>query len=136
MNELGSPRPARGGSIEQTLAGQAQLEILPVIREAWQLVHGVRAMLVAGLLLMYTAVLAASLLLSEVFGVDETTALGSAITQLVLMMIVYPFMAGVFLFGLRRSVGEPVRFEDQFRCYRHVLPIVLWACCKIGRAHV
>src|SRR5690606_32895887 len=75
VNELGSPRPARGGSIEQTLAGQAQLEILPVIREAWQLVHGVRAMLVAGLLLMYTAVLAASLLLSEVFGVDETTAL-------------------------------------------------------------
>lgn len=125
MSELDSSRPERGGSIERTLAGRAELEILPVIREAWQLVHGVRAMLVAGLLIVYAAVLAASLVLGSLLGVDETTALGGAISQLVMMMIVYPFMAGVFLFGLRRSVGEPVRFEDQFACYRQLLPIVM-----------
>jgi uncharacterized membrane protein len=40
------------------------------------------------------------------------------------MMIVYPFIAGVFMLGLKRSVGVPVRFEDQFSYYRDLLPIV------------
>lgn len=113
-----------GGSIEDTLAGRAELEIMPVIREAWQRTDGIKAMVIGGMLLVYAAVVAASLVLGQLFGVDDQTLLGSSISQLVVMMIVYPFIAGVFMLGLRRSVGRPVRFEDQFSFYRDLLPIV------------
>lgn len=114
----------RGGSIERTLAGDAELHVMPVIREAWALTDGIKAIVVTGMLLVYAAVLVATLVLGSVFGVDQQTLVGSTISQLVLMVIVYPFMAGVFMLGLRRSVGQPVRFEDQFSFYRNVLPLV------------
>jgi hypothetical protein len=114
----------RGGSIERTLAGQADLRILPVIREAWHLIDGIKAMVIGGMLLVYAGVVVASLLLGSVFGVDRESLLGGSISQLVVMMIVYPFVAGVFMLGLRRSVGVSVRFEDQFSYYRNLLPIV------------
>ncbi|MBK81879.1 MAG: hypothetical protein CMQ43_13305 [Gammaproteobacteria bacterium] len=113
-----------GGSIERTLAGDAELEILPVLREAWARTEGIKAIMVGGLLLIYAAIVAATWVLGQVFGVEDETMIGSTVTQLVLMMIVYPFFAGVFMLGLRRSAGLPVRFEDQFSFYRELMPIV------------
>lgn len=125
MREPNPERPASyGGSIERTLAGDAELDILAVIREAWRLTDGIKAMVVGGMLLVYAAVLAASMILGAVFGVEDRTLVGSSVSQLVIMTIVYPFVAGVFMLGLKRSVGEPVRFEDQFTYYRNLLPIV------------
>jgi uncharacterized membrane protein len=126
MDEPDQHRPPahRGGSIERTLAGDADLSILPVIREAWYLIDGIKRIVVAGLLLVYAAVVVASLVLGALFGVAEQTLIGGSVSQLVIMMIVYPFMAGVFMLGLRHSVGESVRFEDQFSFYRNTLPIV------------
>ena len=113
-----------GGSIERTLAGEAELAIMPVLREAWARIDGIKAIVVGGLLLVYAAMVAASWVLGQIFGVDEQTLVGSTVTQLVLMMIVYPFFAGVFMLGLKRSAGLPVRFEDQFTFYRELMPIV------------
>ena len=45
-----------GGSIERTLAGDAELEILPVLREAWARTEGIKAIMVGGLLLIYAAI--------------------------------------------------------------------------------
>lgn len=112
------------GSIERTLAGEAELGIMPVLREAWQRIDGIKGMVVAGLLLVYAATAAAMAVLGSVFGLDDQTLLGGTVIQLVLMMIVYPFMAGVFMLGLRRSVGQPVKFQDQFAYYPSLLPIV------------
>jgi uncharacterized membrane protein len=113
-----------GGTVERTLAGRAELEVMPVMREAWQRIDGIKGIVIGGLLLVYAAVALASLVLGSIFGVENETLLGSAISQLVVMMIVYPFVAGVFMLGLRRSVGMSVRFEDQFSYYRNLLPIV------------
>ena len=40
-----------GGSIERTLAGQAELDIMAVIREAWSKTDGIKGPVVAGMLL-------------------------------------------------------------------------------------
>ena len=40
------------------------------------------------------------------------------------MMMIYPFIAGVFLLGLHHSVGLPVNFSQQFNQYGMVLPIL------------
>lgn len=126
MTEHPAPNGSRQrpGSIERTLRGEAELDIREVMREAWQLTHGIKAMVAAGLLLVYLAVALATAALGSLAGIDPETVAGGTISQLVVMMIVYPFMAGVFMLGLRRSLGLPVRFEDQFRYYAGLLPIV------------
>lgn len=125
MSESGDDgRPKHfGGSIERTLAGDADLSVMPVIREAWEWVDGIKGMMAAGMLIIYAGVLAVTLLVTSLLGSAET-GLGGALGQLAVMIIVYPFMAGVFMLGLRRSVGFTVRFEDQFAYYGAMLPIV------------
>lgn len=126
MNEPDDSRQPEhhGGSIEDTLAGRAELEIMPVLREAWYRIDGIKGLVIGGMLLVYTAVLVATLVLGAIFGVEDQSLVGGTVSQLVVMMIVYPFMAGVFMLGLKRSVGKPVGFEEQFSYYRDVLPIV------------
>jgi uncharacterized membrane protein len=123
------PQPAGGGShyggsIEQTLAGGADLEVMDVIREAWDRIDGIKGTVVAGLLLMYGMVFVATAILGSIFGFDEQSVMAGTVSQIVIMSIVYPFMAGVFMLGLRRSVGLPVDFKDQFSFYGMMLPIV------------
>ncbi|MEQ8485377.1 MAG: hypothetical protein RIB46_13540 [Pseudomonadales bacterium] len=113
-----------GGSIERTLAGQAELDIMAVIREAWSKTDGIKGPVVAGMLLVYAAVVVVTVMLGSIFGYENQSLLASTVSQLIVMVIVYPFMAGVFMFGLKRSVGLPVRFQDQFAYYAALLPIV------------
>jgi hypothetical protein len=123
----GPQRPSdvcHGGSIEQTLAGNAELDVLAVVREAWARTDGIKGIVVVGMLLIYAAVVLATLLLGSIFGFEDQTLVASTVSQLVLMVIVYPFMAGVFMLGLRHSVGLKVSFQEQFAYYNHLLPIV------------
>jgi uncharacterized membrane protein len=67
--------------------------------------------------------------LGSIFGIEvaQTLSFGRAITQLAVMFVFYPFLAGVFMFGLWRSVGRPVRFEHLFSQYGRTLPFVALA---------
>lgn len=123
-NSVDARRQHYGGSIEQTLAGQAQLDVMAVIREAWDKTDGIKGMVVAGMLLIYAAVVTVTVMLGNIFGFEDQSLLASTISQLILMIIIYPFMAGVFMLGLKRSVGMHVRFQDQFAYYGALLPIV------------
>jgi uncharacterized membrane protein len=113
-----------GGSIEATLAGRADLRVGAVLREAWERTDGIKAPLIAGCLIIYAAMTVATLVLQSIFGAEPESPMAGAISQLVLMLIVYPFMGGVFMFGLNRSLGRPVHFEGLFGQYRRALPIV------------
>jgi len=123
------PLPLRPGSIEQTLAGNADLRIGAVMREAWGLIDGIKAPLLLGGLVVYGGVfLLLGLLGVLVPGALEDLAAGGPLTELLVNLLVsaaiYPFMGGVFMFALRRSLGHPVRFEDLFAQYGRLLPIV------------
>lgn len=121
---VGGGRAHYGGSIQETLAGAAQLNVMETIREGWERTRGIKGMVVGGLLLVYAGVMVVSLILRSIFGVDDQNILAASVGQLVIMMIIYPFMAGVFMLGLRRSVGLPVEFQEQFSLYGLMLPIV------------
>jgi len=123
------PRPAGGGahyggSIEQTLAGAAELDVMDTIREAWERIDGIKGTVVGGVLIIYGIVLVVSAVLGSIFGFDGQSVVAGTVSQIVVMSIVYPFMAGVFMLGLRRSVGLPVDFKEQFSFYGMMLPIV------------
>jgi uncharacterized membrane protein len=113
-----------GGSIEQTLAGNAQLDVLAVLREAWALTEGAKGMIIGGGLLVYATALVALTLLNRLVGGEDPSLLGGIVPQLAAMAIVNPYLAGVFMLGLRRSVGMPVDFQSQFAYYSLMLPIL------------
>ncbi len=116
-----------GGSIENTLGGYAELDIGDVFSEAWEKTKGIKGYVIGGGILLYLGVLVVSLILGVLFGLGEQTIIGGLVGQLVVMMMIYPFMAGVFLLGLRQSVGMPVSFNQQFNQYGMVLPILVIA---------
>ena len=60
--------------------------------------------------MLYAGVLVVSLVIGLIFGLGEQVILGTVVSQLVFIMIFYPFMAGVFMLGLHQSVGMPVSF--------------------------
>lgn len=114
-----------GGSIENTLAGNADLDIGAVVSEAWRRTKGIKGMVIGGGLVVYLAVLVVSLILGFAFGMGEQQSpIGAALGQFVIMLIIYPFFAGVFVLGLRQSVGLPVNFAQQFSYYGAALPIL------------
>jgi uncharacterized membrane protein YqjE len=124
-DDLGAPAMRHfGGTIEQTLQGRADLEIMAVLREAWEKTDGIKGMVIGGMLLVYAAVAVVTVVLGSIFGFEDQSIFASTVSQLVVMMIVYPFMAGVFMLGLKRSVGLPVAFQDQFAYYAALMPIV------------
>jgi hypothetical protein len=121
------PDRLRPGSVEQTLAGNADLRIGAILREAWDRVDGIKGPVVLGAILVYAGITLVVYLLGLVLGLDpeapDAEPLGQALLQLVVTLLFYPFLGGVFMFGLRRSLGQPVRFEDLFSQYGRALPI-------------
>jgi hypothetical protein len=123
------PSGLRPGSIEQTLAGNADLRIGAILREAWDRVDGIKAPVIFGGIVVYAGITLIVYLLGLMFSMDlqSPDPLGQLVTQLVVTLLFYPFLGGVFMFGLRRSLGQPVRFEDLFAQYGRALPIVVVA---------
>ena len=125
---LGGEIEPFSGSIENTLAGNAELNVADVMSEAWQCTKGIKGMVIGGSLLIYLGVVVATVVLGAVFGFgDSQSVVGVALTQLVTMLMIYPFFAGVFMLGLRQSVGLPVSFDQQFAHYGAALPILVVA---------
>ena len=114
-----------GGSIENTLGGYAELDIGDVFSEAWEKISGIKGYVIGGGILIYIIGMPIVLgILSVLFGVGQETIFGGLVIQLVIIMMIYPFMAGVFMLGLRQSVGRPVGFNQLFSQYGMVLPIL------------
>ena len=114
-----------GGSIENTLGGYAELDIGDVFSEAWDKTKGIKGYVIGGAILLYPAAFGVSSIVNLQFGLGwQQIIIGSFVSQLVFMIMFYPFLAGVFLLGLRQSVGRPVSFGQQFRQYGMMLPIL------------
>lgn len=121
---LAQPVTGIGGSIENTLAGNADLEFGSILAEAWQKTKGIKRIVDGGGILVYVGITVVTIGLALIFGADSNTILATLITQLVVMILVYPFLAGVFIVGLRQSVGLPVSFDMVFAQYAAALPLV------------
>ncbi len=110
--ELVEPTGHRGGSIENTLDGRAELEIGAVMSEAWDLVSGFKGIIVlAGVAFVLVGLLVAGVL---------QIVFSEFVAQTLSTLLMYPLFAGIFMCGLRRSIelpvdsGELVAYYDQF----------------------
>jgi uncharacterized membrane protein len=101
---------------------------MEVIREAWAKTSGTKGPVWGSLGLAILVVMAfsfaVSLISAAIGGGPLAAGLGVA-AQLTISIAGYPFMAGLILIGLRRSVGLPINYKMAFSCYGMMLPIVL-----------
>ncbi|HAR30363.1 MAG TPA: hypothetical protein DCR65_02495, partial [Gammaproteobacteria bacterium] len=117
----------RPGSIAQTLAGEADLRVGAVVREAWSHLPGIKLPMLAAGVLVYGGVLLIIGLFGPLLEADQPgfNSVFQLLAQIAVSALLYPFLAGVFLFGLRRSQGAEVRFDLLFSQYSRVIPLLL-----------
>jgi hypothetical protein len=135
------PDPAdRAGHdrLRQTLEGRTTLDVGAVLGEAWRRSDGARGILFGGFLAFYVLFVGAVLLVAgllEGLGLDVQRGVGGALLNLIVGAVSYPFLAGVFMVGLRRAVGAPIAFSQLLGHYDRVLElVVLNALASLGIA--
>jgi len=124
------------GSVEKALNGQVDFSISAILKEAWRLVRGSKLIIVGGIVCMYVAIfgvsmltgIAVAMLMPVMAGSSTSMIIGVGlqfVIQLLMMAIMYPFMAGLFMVGIRRSAGLPVSFSMIFGYFNRTLPLLI-----------
>lgn len=104
-----------------------------VLSEGWQRVSGLKGPFWIAAILVFVIVLLAAIVLTGIgslLGINETSGPGMAtalVVQLAITAIIYPFMAGFVMMGVRRSVDLPVSYNEVFAYFAYVIPLVLAA---------
>lgn len=114
-----------GGSIEQTLAGRADLDLSEVLREAWEKSAGVRSIVLISGVVMLLVALFVSGIFGAMFGYTNQTFLESLILQCLNSAAIYPIAAGIFMVCLRQSVGRSVDLNMAFGFYPLFVPLAI-----------
>ncbi|MGL4315265.1 MAG: hypothetical protein ACRCTL_01420 [Pseudomonas sp.] len=143
--------PGQVPSIEEALSRGYDFSIGDLLSEAWSKTKGVKGIFWGGLLVFNGAMIAATLVLifvMSLFGTlgalglasmgDESGggtmlagALGAFVITLAvivaLLALLYPFIAGINMVGIRQAAGQPVRFAEVFSHFGRTLPLLLAA---------
>ncbi len=122
-NEMGR------GSLAGAVAGDYDFTIGGVIQEAWARTNGLKGPFWGGALLLFVGLAAVSFVLGLVLGVGPMGESGSMLvpmlSQLLVMIVLYPCMAGIFMMGVRRSVDQPISFQMLFGYFPYLVPLVI-----------
>lgn len=120
-----------GGSLEAGIAGQYDFKIGAVLGEAWRKTKGLKGAFWAAAILIYLLVFGVSFVLGMLLGIipegEPAAILGQLVVQLVLMALIYPFMTGLIMLAVRRSVDLPVSYTMAFGFLDRTGPILLAA---------
>ena len=99
-----------GGTIENTLAGDADLDMQEVMSEAWECVRGIKGIVVVAIIAMIALSMVAGI-------VDTMVSESSFIAQILVNLLIYPIYAGLFMVCLRQSLTLSVDFAIPFSYY-------------------
>lgn len=119
-----------GGSIQATLAGESELLVGDVLKEAWEKVHGIKLPVLVGVVGGYIATYIVTVILLLVAGLIASQTgsvaglIASAGVGVVASLALIPIYAGVLLMGLRQSVSAPVSAGLAFSLFDRALPII------------
>lgn len=122
------------GSIEKALAGEASFDIGDIVREAWSLVSGSKAIIICALLVSTGLSQLISIVVYVVAGgvtsfdtlesMNELQTLPlDLLATLIALPVTAPITAGIMLYTIKRSMGETPSFADVFQYYAKMMPI-------------
>ncbi|OAD21568.1 conserved hypothetical protein, membrane [Candidatus Thiomargarita nelsonii] len=127
-----------GGTFQDGIDGNYDFLIMDVIKEAWEKTYGVKVTLLGAFLVYWLVLLPVTFGLDFVFatimgfpGFDSNSIvviiLISLIQQSILAAILYPFIAGIMMVGVRRSVDLPVSLSMVFGYLVYTIPVAIAA---------
>lgn len=100
------------------------------LREGWQRTTGLKGPFWAAAALVFTLVLILGFVANVLINFIGLGGAGWVIQiaiELAVMATIYPFMAGIFMMGVRRSVDLPIAFNEVFAYFAFVTPLVVAA---------
>lgn len=124
--------------VHDALARGYDFSISGIISEAWRLLPGSKLMICGGLLVSGLIVILISVLLGVIAGVSSVLAtpensnfvislLSQILGNALISIILYPFMAGIYMMAIRRVAGQSVSFGELFAYFSQVLPLTIAA---------
>jgi hypothetical protein len=117
-----------GAAMSPGAAHEYDFAITAILREAWAKTSGSKGPVWAASALAFLALIIVSTVATSVAAIIGSGAVANALAvavQLTISVALYPFMAGLVLIGIRRSVGLPFDFKTAFSCFTYILPIVI-----------
>ncbi|RKZ77944.1 MAG: hypothetical protein DRR19_27190 [Candidatus Parabeggiatoa sp. nov. 1] len=118
-----------GGTLTDGIEGNYDFEIMEVIKEAWQKTTGFKGTLLAAGFIIFLVFFALNIALTFIISslsLEENIA-AVLINQLILTAVIYPFMAGIMMLGVRRAVDLPVSFSMAFGYFGYTVSLVIAA---------
>lgn len=116
------------GSVESALAGRYELRPIQVVKDAWAMLKGMKGAF-WGAALIYGVIVAIFSVLSGFamgdFGGGEPNYLMYGLLTLLQAIVVMPIVAGLFMIGIKHSVGAPAEFKQIFQHFDKTIPLFL-----------
>ncbi len=116
-----------GGTLSDGINGNYDFEIMDVFKEAWQKTSGIKGTILGVMLVFMVVVFTINL--ATIFVVSslslQENIMVAIIDQLIFMLVVYPFMAGIAMLGVRRAVDLPVSFTMAFGYFGYTISLVI-----------
>ena len=115
---------------ESAEVGDYDFGIGAVLNESWERTKGLKGSFWAAGAILFVIVLVLGAVIGGgsalLIGNGDTTAgvLTSLIIQLVIMAVMYPFMAGILMLGIERSVDLPLSYKSVFGYFAYTLPLL------------
>lgn len=119
-----------GGSVENALQGNYQIDVKAILNEAWQLTLKSRLSINIGLLFSIIIGMSVSFLVSDYLGGIEAVLQdpqASMLLNIVVTIAVWPFIAGVEMMGVLHSVGMKTNAKMTFSFLQRASWVVLCA---------
>jgi uncharacterized membrane protein len=106
-----------GGTLEGGIAGEYDFSIRAVLGEAWTRTKGLKGAFWAAAIIVFVILMVLNIAVGLVLGAMPAQGPALAVhfvAQLGLSLAVYPFMVGLIMLGVRRSVDLPVGYTMAF----------------------
>ena len=118
-------------SLEDAIAGNYQLDIGNVFSEAWNKTNGIKRYIIGAGAIMYALFFAAVFVITLIFNPSSepsaSSILAQMVIQLIFMVIIIPFLAGIFMMSAKKAQGQPFEFGDAFSGYGKTIPLLIAA---------
>jgi hypothetical protein len=103
----------QGGSLEKSLAGETQLDLKAIAKEAWDVSKNTKTAVLHGVLLLFFIAIAFAWVLQSMFGITDISLVPPRMMislKVAGIIVTTPIIATMFLIGISHSVGIKPRF--------------------------
>ncbi|NMP15511.1 hypothetical protein [Thalassotalea sp. Y01] len=131
-----------GSTVEKAEQGDYTLDVASILKEGWAITKNHKTPIISGLLFVFfIAIIAVSVIASYLGGPENMMAdpQANVIANMVLTVIIWPFLAGVEMMGVSHAVGIKTRTGFVFAFLKRsafiaLTAIIVWSLTSLGFA--